>query len=187
MLFPALRILARVRDDETIWLVGMMGAGKSLIGRTLAQKLGLPFVDSDAEITRRAGCTIGEIFDREGEVGFRKLEADVIRDLGQQRQVVALGGGAAAQPGMIELLDERGTIVYLRATLETLLARIGDARTRPMLRGLSREERAAKLEALQREREPSYSRAHITVSTDRGPASQVVDEIVRALDAHDSK
>lgn len=162
-----------------------MGAGKSLVGRMLAQRLGLAFVDTDQEISERAGCSIGEIFDREGEAGFREREAQVIRDLGKTSRVVALGGGAAAQPGMIELLNERGTIIYLRASLETLLSRIGDARTRPMLRDLSKEERAARLESLQREREPSYSRAHITISTDTSRAGDVVDEIVRALDAYD--
>jgi 3-dehydroquinate synthase len=164
----------------------MMGAGKSLVGRMLAERLGLPFVDCDNEITRRAGCSIPEMFDRDGEAAFRTLEADVIRDLSTERQVVALGGGAAAQPGMIDFLAERGTIVYLKASLETLLARIGDGRTRPLMRGLSREERADRLKTLQREREPSYSRAHITIRTAGGKASKVVDELVRSLDAHSS-
>jgi shikimate kinase len=164
----------------------MMGAGKSLVGRRLAQVLKLPFIDSDQEIERQAGCSIPEIFERDGEASFRSLEADVIGGLGERMQVVALGGGAAAQPGMIELLKSRGTIVYLRASIETLLARIGDAGTRPMLHGLSLEERTERLESLQRERESSYSQAHITVESNQVHASNVVDQIVRALDERSS-
>ena len=164
----------------------MMGAGKSLVGRRLAQALKLPFIDSDKEIERQAGCGIPEIFERDGEAGFRSLEADVIRGLGERTQVVALGGGAASQPGMIELLKSRGTIIYLRASIETLLERIGDARSRPMLHGLSPEQLAERLESLQREREPSYSQAHITVESNQVRASNVVDQIVLALDERSS-
>jgi shikimate kinase len=173
----------RAQADRTIWLVGMMGAGKSTVGRSLARRLSLPFIDIDHEIERREGKSVSEIFDRDGEAGFRRIEADVIREVGQQPQVVALGGGAAAQPGMVEHLQENGTMVYLRAQLETLLDRIGDARTRPMLRDLSPAERGERLKTLQREREPSYSRAPVTVDVDGGSTVAVVDEIVEQLNA----
>ena len=160
----------------------MMGAGKSAVGRALSKRLSLPFVDSDAEIVSRAGCSIPEIFERDGEVVFRTLEAEVIRDIAKKSQVVALGGGAAAQPGMVDLLRERGTMIYLRAATETLFDRIGPAHSRPMLRDLSPGERAERLETLLREREPSYSQAHITVDTSPGPIGDVVDEVIRQLE-----
>jgi len=157
-----LRILGRViaNANKTIWLVGMMGAGKSTVGRALARHLSLPFIDTD-----------------------HRLEAEVIRELGQKPQIVALGGGAPAQPGMVEYLQEHGTMVYLRAGLDTLLERIGDARTRPMLRDLSPEARAERLTTLQREREPSYSRAPLTIDADASSTAAVVDEIVEKLKA----
>ncbi len=167
--------------DKVIWLVGMMGAGKSVVGRALARKLSLPFVDSDQEIERRAGRSVSEIFARDGEAGFRQLEAEVIREIAKQPQVVALGGGAPAQPGMADELRQRGTMVYLRARLETLLARIGDARTRPLLSDLTPEARSERLEALQRGREPSYSRAQVTIDTDENSTAVVVEKIVEKL------
>lgn len=178
-----MRILGQVtaNADKTIWLVGMMGAGKSTVGRSLARRLSLPFVDTDQEIERRAGHSVSEIFARDGEASFRRLEAEVIRGLGRQAQVVALGGGAPAQPGMVEHLQEHGTMVYLRAGLDTLLERIGDARTRPMLRNLSLEERGERLKTLQCEREPSYSRSPITVDADATSTAALVNEIVEKL------
>ena len=180
-----MRILGRViaNANKTIWLVGMMGAGKSTVGRALARHLSLPFIDTDHEIERRAGCSVGEIFARDGEESFRRLEAEVIRELGQKPQIVALGGGAPAQPGMVEYLQEHGTMVYLRAGLDTLLDRLGDARTRPMLRDLSPEARGERLTTLQREREPSYSRAPLTIDADASSTAAVVEEIVEKLKA----
>jgi shikimate kinase len=182
-LFPALRILGRVTAiaDKTIWLVGMMGAGKSTVGRSLARRLSLPFIDTDREIERRAGSSVSEIFAREGEASFRQREANVIRELSEKAQVVALGGGAPTQPGMVELLQEHGTMVYLRAGLDTLLERIGDARTRPLLRDLTPEQRVERLRTLQREREPSYSRATVSVDAEGGSTASIVDEIVEQL------
>lgn len=168
---------------QTIWLVGMMGAGKSVVGQALAQALALPFVDTDAEIEARAGARIPRIFAEQGEATFRELEARVIREIGDAPQVVALGGGAAAQPGMADYLVAHGTMVYLRARIETLLARIGDARTRPLLRALGPEQRREKLESLQREREASYSRAQVTVDTDEASTQAVVETIVGELES----
>ena len=176
-----MRILGRVSTNETIWLVGMMGAGKSAVGRALAKRLSLPFIDSDLEIEKRAGCGVKEIFAREGEQGFRRLEDLVIRELAKEPQVVATGGGAPGQPGMADFLTEHGTMVYLRAELETLLARIGDAKTRPMLRDMTPAERIDRLKTLQREREPSYSRARVIVHTDKASVSEIVGEVAEKL------
>lgn len=180
-LFPVSRILGRMSASETIWLVGMMGAGKSAVGRALARRLSLPFIDCDLEIEKRAGCSVKEIFAKEGEQGFRRLEDQVIRQIAKEPQVVATGGGAPAQPGLADFLTDRGTMVYLRAEPETLLARIGDAKTRPMLRDLTRAERIDRLKALQRLREPSYSRARVTVDTDQTSVTEIVSEIAEKL------
>jgi shikimate kinase len=160
----------------------MMGSGKSAVGRGLAQRLSLPFVDSDREIESRAGCTVSEIFAQKGEPEFRRLEAEVIREISLEPKIVALGGGACAQPGMMEFLLERGTLIYLRADLDILIKRIGDARTRPMLQKMSPKERRERIETLQRERESSYSQAHIMVDTTEGPVTIVVDKVVEQLE-----
>jgi shikimate kinase len=172
--------------DRTIWLVGMMGAGKSTVGRTLARRLSVPFSDTDHEIEQRAGRSVTEIFAREGETGFRRLEAEVIRAHGGKPEVIALGGGAPAQPGIVEYLLEHGTMVYLRASLDTLLDRIGDADCRPMLRDLSPEARGERLMTLQRERESSYSRAPLTVDANGSSAGAVVEQIIQGLKGLDA-
>ncbi len=166
---------------RTVWLVGMMGAGKSVVGKALASELGLPFVDVDQEIEARAGMGIPQIFAERGEDAFRKLEAETIQGLSNRTQVVALGGGAASQPGMADYLEAHGTLVYLRAQIGTLLARIGDARTRPMLHRMSRADRRARIEELMRERAPHYERAAITVDTDRASAIEVAKQIASQL------
>ncbi len=167
--------------QHTVWLMGMMGAGKSVVGKALAAELALPFVDVDNRIEKSAGRRIPEIFAEQGEAAFRKLEANLIHEIADVPQVVSLGGGAAAQPGMMDYLEANGTTVYLRARIATLLARIGDARTRPMLNGMSRGERRARLEDLMRERAPHYERAMIVVDTDTSATARVAKQIAGAL------
>ena len=167
--------------QQTVWLVGMMGAGKSVVGQALARELELPFIDVDTRVEGQAGKAIADIFAQEGEAAFRKLEAETIHELADGAGVVSLGGGAAAQPGMTDYLLAHGTVVYLRAEVGTLLGRIGDARTLPMLRGMSRAERRARLEELLRERSPHYERAAITVDTDRGATDDLAREIATRL------
>jgi shikimate kinase len=165
----------------------MMGCGKSTVGPLLAKRLSRPFLDSDAEIERRAGKRIAEIFAAYGEAHFRKLEREVIEDSAPagkgEGAVVALGGGAIAQPGAAERLRELGTVVYLRAQPKALLARIGNPSSRPLLADLSPAERASKLGALLREREPSYLSATIVVDCDVGGVSAVVREVAERLKA----
>ncbi|MDP6980160.1 MAG: shikimate kinase [Myxococcota bacterium] len=167
--------------QQTVWLMGMMGAGKSVVGKALAAELALPFVDVDSEIEKRAGARIPQIFAEQGEPAFRELEAEVIHEIADVPQIVSLGGGAASQPGMMDYLEDNGTTVYLRARIATLLARIGDARTRPLLRGMSRAERRARLEELMRERAPHYERAKIVVDTDTQATAKVAKQIAGAL------
>ena len=163
-----------------VFLVGMMGAGKSTIGPALAARLGRTFVDTDHEVERTAGRSVAEIFEREGEAGFRDRERAAIEAASLEAAVVALGGGAIVQPGAAVLLTERGTVVWLEADPKTLLARIGDAESRPLLAGLGPEGQRAKLEGLLAERKPYYARAAIRVDATGDPEA-VVDAIVSAM------
>lgn len=167
---------------DTVWLVGMMGAGKSAAGSALARLLGVGFVDTDAQLEREGGREISEIFAEEGEEGFRARERAAIDALAGKPLVVALGGGAIAQPGMRERLAATGTIVYLRARPETLLERIGDAADRPLLAGLDRPRRVARVRALLAQREPLYSSAQVVIDTDGRSARDVASAVVRELD-----
>ncbi len=165
----------------TIWLTGMMGAGKSSLGPRLAARLGRRFVDTDQEIERSAGCSIAELFAREGEAAFRARERALIESLAGGPLVVAVGGGAVAQPGARERLAATGILVYLRARPETLLERVADAETRPLLRGLSRSDRLARLAALLAQREPHYASASIVLDTDDLAVDDLVERLVARL------
>jgi 3-dehydroquinate synthase len=166
-----------------IWLVGMMGSGKSSVGPVLARRLGLPFVDNDARIEAQAGRSVAEIFAGEGEAGFRVREARAVAEAAGERAVVALGGGAIAQPGAAERLARAGTVVYLKASADELARRVGRAGGRPLLSGLSPEARRARLEQMLVEREPSYRSARIEVETTGRTLEEVAREIVRGLEA----
>jgi 3-dehydroquinate synthase len=168
---------------RTIWLVGMMGAGKSTLGPALARALRREFVDADAEIERRAGRAVAELFASEGEPAFRARERAAQDELCGSGAVVALGGGAIAQPGAAERLAASGTVVYLRARPETLLARLGDAAARPLLAGLAPAARRGRLEALLAERKPAYETARIALDTDEGSPQQLVAELARRIRA----
>lgn len=158
----------------------MMGAGKSTVGPALATRLGRAFVDTDQEVERVAGATVAEIFSREGETGFREREQTAIEAAGQRAAVVALGGGAIVQPGAADRLTAVGLVVWLEADPDTILERIGDAGSRPLLAGLDPAGQRAKLEALLAARKPYYARAAIRVDATRSPEA-VVDEIVAAM------
>lgn len=162
-------------------MVGMMGAGKSAVGPVLADRLGRRFVDSDDEIERSVGMRIPEIFDRHGEGVFRAHEREVIEALAETDAVVALGGGAIAQPGAVERLGGSGTVVYLSAGIPTLLRRLGDCASRPLLRDLDDRARAARLSELLASRRKAYLSAAIVVETDAATVQHVVDEIARCL------
>jgi len=166
-----------------LWLVGMMGAGKSAVGPRLAVRLGRRFVDSDSEIERRADATVAEIFESEGEEGFRARERSAVASLRHGADVVALGGGAAAQPGAADCLAATGTMIYLRARPATLLARIGRVESRPLLRDVAPDQREATLAALLERRRSAYERAAIAVDTDGLTVQGVVDRIVAQLEA----
>lgn len=164
-----------------IFLVGLMGSGKTTIGRALAKRLNMQFVDADYEIESRTGASITLIFEIEGEASFRQREADVIRDLTQQQGIVlATGGGAILNEESRRHLREHGTVVYLRASVSSLLQRTSHDRNRPLLQTADPR---ARIEALMRERAPLYEEvAHITVETGRPNVQTVVQTILSQLE-----
>ncbi len=159
-----------------------MGAGKTTIGRKLAEALGMDFIDSDQEIEARTGATIPWIFDVEGEAGFRKREKAVIDELTRRPNLVlATGGGAVLDPENRRHLQSRGTVIYLQASLDELLARTRKDRNRPLLQTADPR---ARLEALLREREPLYRDvADIVFETGQRGIRQAVQALLRELQA----
>lgn len=168
-----------MRLNRTVTLVGMMGAGKSSVGRRLAARLEVPFRDADTEIENAAGCTISEIFDRYGEAAFRDGERRVIaRLLTEPPHVLATGGGAFVDPTTRAGIKESTVSIWIKAPVDILLQRVKRRDTRPLLRtGDPRET----LERLLKEREPSYAEADMIVETEDGPHALAVDRIVAVL------
>lgn len=168
------------RLDRPVVLVGLMGVGKSTVGRRLAKRLGLSFVDSDAAIEDAAGYSAAEVFERYGERDFRDGERRLVARLieGDVR-VIATGGGAYVDPRTRQLLNERAITVWLDAPVDILAERTGRRNTRPLLRN---GDRKGTLERLSEERRPSYAEAHIHVKSGDGAHKDVVDAIVRALE-----
>lgn len=169
---------------QNIFLVGPMGAGKSTIGRQLAQSLGYEFQDSDQEIQRRTGVDIATIFEFEGEQGFRNRERTVIEELAQQDNIVlATGGGAVMVAENRQQLAARGLVIYLHCSPEQQYARTARDRSRPLL---DTDDPQQKLKDLMAEREPVYRQvADMVVSTERRGTSSVVKEIRRRLEEED--
>lgn len=170
---------------RTVVLVGLMGAGKSAIGRRLANRLGLPFIDADTEIEAAAGCTIEEIFARDGEAAFRAAERRIIARLltEQPVHVLATGGGAFMDPATRALIRDKGLSVWLRADLDILLARTARRTHRPLLR--SGDPRAI-LQRLIDVRYPVYAEADLTVISDDHPPDYTVDRVMEAIAPHSS-
>jgi shikimate kinase len=157
-----------------------MGAGKTTVGRRLAQKLGLSFVDADAEIERAAGETIPEIFERHGEAAFRDGERRVIaRLLADGPQVLATGGGAFMDETTRANIAARGISVWLRADLDVLMRRVARRGNRPLLK---QGDPRRTMERLIGERYPVYQRADITVESIEGPHETVVDDVIEKLE-----
>lgn len=167
-------------QPRPIFLIGPMGAGKSTVGRILADNLDRAFLDSDHEIERRVGQTIAQIFVSDGETAFRRIEAETIEALSNEVAVIALGGGALTSPGLLEKLAEKGDLVYLRASIDVLMARIADPASRPLMAGLDEGARRARLAALLEERRELYERATFVVDAD-GDAKEVARRVITAL------
>ncbi|HEY5898356.1 MAG TPA: shikimate kinase [Burkholderiales bacterium] len=165
-----------MKRAANVYLVGMMGAGKTTIGRLLARRLKLRFIDSDQEIERRCGVKVPLIFDIEGEGGFRARETQVLAELTQlDRIVLATGGGAVLAQENRQLLAAGGTVIYLRAQPEDLYERVRSDRNRPLL---ATSDPLARLRELHAQRDPLYRAvADLVVDTGR----QTVTALTRAL------
>ncbi len=176
---PDTAALVAALGARSLVLVGMMGSGKSSIGRRLAVRLAIPFVDADSEIEAAAGMTIPEIFEQHGEPYFRAGEARVIaRLLDRGPQVLATGGGAFMNGDTRAAIRAKGVSVWLKAEIEILLRRIKRRGDRPMLKT---DDPVATLTALIAERYPVYGEADLTVHSRDVPHDTIVDEIVAAL------
>lgn len=167
---------------RTIALVGLMGVGKSTVGRRLAKRLGLPFADGDVEIEAAAAMTVSDIFAELGEAEFRAGEARVMKRLLEgPRMVLATGGGAILNPETRALLKERAVTVWMRADLETVAGRVQRRDTRPLLRG---RDPLKALQAMAEVRYPVYATADLIVDVAGGAHAQAVEAIAEALEAH---
>jgi len=167
------------RLERTIALVGMMGVGKSTVGRKLAQSLAAPFVDSDEEIEKAAGLSVQEIFAMHGEPEFRRGERRVIERLLNGPQIVlATGGGAYMDATTRALLKEKAVTVWLRADLDLIWKRVNRRDTRPLLK---RDNPRQVLADLLAQRAPVYAEADLTVDSGEGPANDAVKTICEAL------
>jgi len=165
--------------DRPIVLVGLMGAGKSTVGRRLAKRLGLPFVDSDVEIEEAAGRSTADLFDRFGEHDFRDGERRLVaRLIDGTIRVIATGGGAFVDARTRQLLNDHAITVWLDAPIDILAERTGRRDTRPLLR---RGNRAETLSRLSEQRQPLYAEAHIHIRSGAGAHGDVVDAIVAAI------
>jgi shikimate kinase len=164
---------------RTIALVGLMGVGKSTVGRRLAVVLGMPFKDTDIEIERAAGRSVGELFAERGEAEFRDGERRVIaRLLDEPAHVLATGGGAFMHAETRRLMKEKATSVWLQADLDTLVERVRRKDNRPLLR--DRDPRLV-LGELMAVRDPFYAEADIIIAAMEGPHERTVQAIVKAL------
>ncbi|MDB5736547.1 MAG: shikimate kinase [Sphingomonas bacterium] len=165
--------------QRPIVLVGLMGVGKSTVGRRLANRLRLPFVDADREIEAAAGLTVSEIFSRFGEESFRDGERRVIaRLIDGKPKVVATGGGAFMNEATRTLILERATAIWLDADLDVLVERVGRRNDRPLLAGRDARVALAELAAL---RNPIYAQAHIHIRSQPLPHDAAVDAILKVL------
>ncbi|HEX2854983.1 MAG TPA: shikimate kinase [Opitutaceae bacterium] len=164
--------------DVNLYLVGFMGTGKSTVGRSVAQKLGFELLDSDHEIERSRDKSIPDIFAQDGEAAFRVMEREFIeRGHPGERTVVSCGGGLVVQPGMLSLLQGKGVVICLHASIETILARTARQRTRPLL---NVDDPETRLRTLYAAREPIYRQSGTMILTDARPLPEIVAHVLRA-------
>jgi shikimate kinase len=169
-----------MQDSRNIFLVGLMGAGKTTVARQLARRLGKTFYDTDHEIERRTGVRVQVIFEIEGEPGFRARETQMVDSLTALQDVVlGTGGGVVLKPENRALLAARGFVIYLRAQPRDLYQRTRHDKSRPLL---ATDDPLAKLEELQRVRDPLYCEvADLIVDTGRQSVSTLVDQLLKRL------
>lgn len=172
-------------SSNSIFLVGMMGAGKTTIGRALAQRLGREFVDTDRILVERTGVPVATIFEIEGEAAFRRRESAVLAEYGAQGGcVISTGGGAVLTPENRELMRRHGTVIYLRARIEHLWERTRHDTSRPLL---ATPDPRGTLSKLLVERDPLYREAaHLIVDTGAQSAASLVARVAAQLSAHEA-
>ena len=164
-----------------------MGAGKSRVGRHLAQLLNWPFLDSDKEIEKKAGKTVRQIFEEDGEPLFRRLEQEIIAHLCLQKEpmVIALGGGALNNPQTLQRVHANGLVIYLKSSPENILKRVGHSRKRPLLDVTDEPNKEAilqkRIETLLAQREPIYLKADIIFDRDGLEAEQVAQKLLQQI------
>jgi shikimate kinase len=179
---PSEAAIVALLGGRSVVLVGMMGAGKSSVGRRLAARLGVPFVDADSEIEQAAQMSIPEIFAKYGEAAFRSAETRVIgRLLDGGPQVLATGGGAFMNPETRQAIGAKGVSVWLKADLDVLIRRVKRRSDRPLLQT---DDPAETLRRLLDERSPTYQQADLTIHSREVPHEKIVDEILSALAQH---
>lgn len=162
---------------KNLVLTGFMGAGKSTIGRAVAERLGLRFIDTDEEIEKRAGMRISEIFQRHGEAYFRELERQVVKEVSELEDcVIVTGGGVVLNQENISNLRRKGVVVYLHAEPEVLYRRLRGDTSRPLLRVA---QPLKKIRELLRQRSPYYANHDYSVDTSKLSVEEVVEEVVR--------
>jgi shikimate kinase len=167
---------------RNLYLIGPMGTGKTAVGKHLGRVLGVPFIDSDAEIVRAAGVDIPYIFDEEGEEGFRRREHQALTELCLREPIVlATGGGAILDPANRQLLKQTGVVIVLETSIQQQLQRVGSGRGRPLLKD-DGEGLRARLEQLRTVRDPLYREtADVTLATDNRRVPRVAELILREL------
>jgi shikimate kinase len=168
------------KDRKIIALVGIMGVGKTTIGRRLAQRLDINFTDSDKEIESVCKKKVSDIFKDSGEESFRETEREVIKEIIDRDKplVLSLGGGSFIDDETRDLIKKKCVCIWLNADLDVILERIGDKTNRPLLNGVNKEEVLAKLI---KERTPLYSECDIKINSDQGGHRQTVDNIIKEL------
>ncbi|GAM97981.1 shikimate kinase I [alpha proteobacterium U9-1i] len=171
--------------ERTLVLVGLMGAGKTTVGRRLAAALGVPFRDADEEIVRAAGMSIDDIFAQQGECEFRRGERRVIaRLIKEPPHVLATGGGAFIDPSTRALLNAEALTVWLRAPLEVLMRRVARRNDRPLLK---EDDPEAVMRRLMEVRYPLYAEAHLTIDSGNGPHNSAVADVLAAIHERQAK
>ena len=165
--------------DKNIVLIGFMGTGKSTVGKILAKKLGREWVDVDQRIEEKEKRRIADIFEKDGESAFRRLESRMVQEVASGSGfVITTGGGAVTDEGNVSALKANGILVLLEAAPQTIYQRVKDSRHRPLLKT---GDKLGEIRRLLESRRPFYEKADLKCSTDGKTAQQVADEILRAL------
>lgn len=169
--------------DKHLIFIGFMGSGKTTIGKLMAEKLALPFIDTDAAIEAQEGKTISQIFAEKGEAFFREKEREFISGLSTEKpSVISVGGGFPAQPNAIELLNKLGLVIYLNTSLITLIKRLKDERERrPLLSNLSDAEFHPFVEELLSVRVHFYKQAKLIMPNESNKPNELVEKLIKEL------